>query len=323
MMDKCKTLSLKETAKYLKGVENAVILTHSSPDGDTLGSGFALKRIIEILGGKAEVVCGDEIADKFSYLGKAAKIEDKLFCGKTIIAVDVADIKLMSGIPMEIKESTDLCIDHHISNKQYAKCLFLDSDASACCEIMFDLCKELGITPDKELASAIFTGVVTDTGCFQFTNTTPKTHIVAAELMSLGADSEFIIKLFFETKSPARLYLEKKVLENLEMHFDGKCALTTLDYETVHSENSDESELDGVAGIPRTVEGVLVGITLKGKEQGKFKISVRTHAPVDASAICARLGGGGHVRAAGCQVSGDAETAKKAILESVKKELNI
>ena len=113
------------------------------------------------------------------------------------------------------------------------------------------------------------------------------------------------------------------MLENLEIHFDGKCAITVLDYDTVHSENSDESELDGVAGIPRTVEGVLVGVTLKGKEQGKYKISVRTHAPVDASAICARLGGGGHVRAAGCQVIGDTETAKKAILESVAKELNI
>ncbi|MBR5451508.1 MAG: bifunctional oligoribonuclease/PAP phosphatase NrnA [Clostridia bacterium] len=323
MTDKCKILSLKETAEYLKGVENAVILTHSSPDGDTLGSGFALKRIIEILGGKAEVVCGDNVAEKFSYLGKTANLEDLDFCGKTIIAVDVADIKLMSGIPMDIRESADLCIDHHQTNKQYAKNLYLDSEASACCEIMHDLCKQLGITPDKDLASAIFTGIVTDTGCFQFTNTTSKTHIAAAELMSCGANSEFIIKLFFETKSPARLYLEKKVLENLELYFDGKCALTTLDFNTIHSENSDESELDGVAGMPRTVEGVLVGVTLKGKEEGKFKISVRTHAPADASAICTRLGGGGHVRAAGCQVTGDAETAKKAILESVAKELNI
>ena len=323
MMDKCKILSLKETAEYLKSVENAVILTHSSPDGDTLGSAFGLKRIIETLGGKAEVICGDTVPQKFSFLGEISEIEKVNFEQKTIIAVDVADIKLMSGIPMEIKERTDLCIDHHVSNKQYAKRLLLNSDAAACCEIIFDLCEELGITPDKELASSIFTGIVTDTGCFQFTNTTPKTHIAAAKLMSLGADSEFIIKLFFETKSPARLFLEKKVLENLEMHFGGKCALTTLDYETIHSENSDESELDGVAGIPRTVEGVLVGVTLKEKEEGKYKISVRTHAPVDASAICARLGGGGHIRAAGCQVKGDAETAKKAILESIAEQLNV
>lgn len=323
MMDKCKILSLKETAEYLKGVENAVILTHSSPDGDTLGSGFALKRIIEILGGKAEVICGDNIADKFSYLGQTADIENLSFCGKTIIAVDVADIKLMSGIPMEIRENIDLCIDHHPTNKQYAKCLLLEGEAAACCEIIFSLCKELKITPDPELATAIFTGIVTDTGCFQFTNTTAKTHIFAAELMNFGAKSEFVIKLFFETKSPARLFLEKKVLENLELYFDGKCALTVLDYDTIHSENSDESELDGVAGIVRTVEGVMVGVTLKEKEQGKYKISVRTHAPIDASAICARLGGGGHVRAAGCQVTGDAETAKKAILESIAKELNI
>ena len=199
--------------------------------------------------------------------------------------------------------------------------LCLDADAAACCEIIFALCELCGITPDEKLASALFTGIVTDTGCFQFTNTTPATHIAAAKLMQCGADNEFITRLFFETKSSGRLFLERKALENLEMHFDGKCALTTLDYDTIHSEESDESELDGVAGIPRTIEGVLVGITLKGKEQGKYKISVRTHAPVDASAICARLGGGGHIRAAGCQIKGDAEAAKNAILASVSEEL--
>lgn len=321
MTDKCMILSLKETAEYLRGVREAVILTHSSPDGDTLGSAFALKMMLQKLGAKAEVICGDTVHEKFSYLGTVTQIENFDANGKTVIAVDVADIKLMGGIPAEIKENTELCIDHHISNKQYAKRLCLVSEASACCEILYELCELLGIVPDKELASALLTGIITDTGCFQFTNTTPKTHIVAAELMQCGANSEFITKLFFETKSSGRLFLEKKVLENLEIYFDGKCALTTLDYDTIHSDESDESELDGVAGITRTVEGVLVGITLKGKEEGKYKISVRTHSPVDASAICGRLGGGGHIRAAGCQVKGDAETAKKAILESVAKEL--
>lgn len=323
MAELCKVLTLAETAEYLKSVKNAVILTHSSPDGDTLGSAFALKKILEILGAKAFVICGDKVADKFSYLGQVSDIENFDFEGKTIIATDVADIKLMSGIPMEIREKTDLCIDHHFSNKQYAKHLYLNEGAAACCEIIFSLCEQLGVSIEEDLATAIFTGIITDTGCFQFSNTTPETHIAAAKLMSLGAKSEFVTKLFFETKSPARLYLEKQVLDNLEIHFDGKCAITTLDYETIHSENSDESELDGVAGIPRTVEGVVVGVTLKEKEKGKFKISVRTHAPVDAASICARLGGGGHIRAAGCQISGDVETAKKAILDSVAKELQL
>ncbi len=317
----CEALTLKETAEYLKGVGNALILTHSSPDGDTLGSAFALKGILELLGKKAEVVCGDKVSKKYSYLGKVAKTEGVETKGKTLIAVDVADKKLMSGIPEEIKDNVELCIDHHLSNKKYAKRLFLDDDAAACCEIMLSLCDELGIKPTEKIATAIFTGVVTDTGCFQFTNTTPKTHITAAKLMEMGADSEYVTRLFFETKSKGRLYLERKLFENLRLYFDGKCALTVLDYETLHSDKADLDELDGVSGIPRTIEGVFVGVTLKGKEEGKWKISVRTHAPVRADAICSALGGGGHIRAAGCEIKGDAETAINKILQSIEAEL--
>ena len=319
-MANCRNVSLESTAKFLKENDNYIIITHSSPDGDTLGSAFALKAILAQIGKESVVICGDEVPGKYDYLGEVFK-GDINPCEKTILAVDVADTALLSGKTAELKEKIALCIDHHSTNTEYAKRLLLDSDASATAEIIFLLAKELNVEPSKKTATALYTGICTDTGCFKFTNTTPKTHIFAAELMKCGADYEFVNRHFFETKSKGRLFLEGKAYDNLRFYNDGLCALTVLDFETINSANSDLSELDGVAAIPRTIEGVGIGITLKEKEKGKFKISVRTHAPYNAAEICARLGGGGHVRAAGCTVLGELETAINAVVESAQKEI--
>ncbi len=320
-MANSRTVSLKETAEFLKENDNFLIITHSSPDGDTLGSGFALKMILSEIGKNSEVICGDEVPKKYAYLGEVYKGQFAS-CDMTVIAVDVADTALLSGRTKEIAERVVLCIDHHPTNTEYAENLLLDKEASATCEIIFALAKEMCVTPNKNMATALYTGICTDTGCFKFSNTTPATHIAAAELMRAGADYEFVNRLFFETKSKERLFLEGKAYENLEFFNDGICALTVIDHETINSCEADLSELDGVAAIPRTIEGVGIGITLKEKEKGIFKISVRTHPPYNAADICARVGGGGHIRAAGCSVEGERDFAIKKIVESAEIEIS-
>lgn len=319
-MANCRNVSLESTAKFLKENDNYIIITHSSPDGDTLGSAFALKAILAQIGKESVVICGDEVPGKYDYLGEVFKGEINP-CEKTILAVDVADTALLSGKTAELKERIALCIDHHSTNIQYAETLLLDKDASATAEVIFSIAKCLGVKIDKKTATALYTGICTDTGCFKFSNTTPKTHIFAAELMTLGADYEFVNRHFFETKSKGRLFLEGKAYENLRFYQDGLIALTVLDFETINSASSDLSELDGVAAIPRTIEGVGIGITLKEKEKGKFKISVRTHPPYNAAEICARLGGGGHIRAAGCSAEGGQAEAIEKIVASAEKEI--
>jgi phosphoesterase RecJ-like protein len=234
----------------------------------------------------------------------------------------VADTKLLSGVASEFGERIDLCIDHHLSNKEYAQRLLLKSDSASCAEVIYEVMKALGVDITKEIATALYTGICTDTGCFMYGNCSADTHLTAAQLIKCGAEKDYVNRKFFGTKSKGRLFLEKKVLENLETHFDGLCAMTVLDYDTINSPESDYSELDGVAAIPRSIEGGIVGITVKEKERGNFKVSVRTYEPIDASAICARLSGGGHARAAGCEFKAQVDSVKKEILESVQTELS-
>lgn len=320
MSKACRTVTAEEAALFLRQNDNFVILTHSSPDGDTLGSAFGLKEILEEIGKRASVVCGDAIPRKYDYLGKAVSA-DEIPENRTVIAVDVADPKLTSGIAEELCRECGLCIDHHPTNIRYAERLLSDGDAGAASEVVFEVAKELGVIPSKSIATALYTGIATDTGCFKYGNTRPETHIAAAELMRLGADFKFVNRLFFETVTKGRLFLEKKAYENMTFYADGVLAITVLDHETLSSPEADISELDGVAAIPRTIEGVSVGITVKEREKGVFKASVRTFPPYDAAEICAALGGGGHKCAAGCRMEGTRESAVDAVLRSALAEI--
>lgn len=320
-MAACKRLSLSAAAELLKSRDGFLILTHSSPDGDTLGAAFGLKGLLEQLGKSAEVICDEGVPTKFDFLGKAYEGTVNAE-GHTVVAVDVADKKLLGDISAGLCEHCELCIDHHPTNTEYASALLLDGSASAACEVMLALAAELGVIPDKAVATALYTGIATDTGCFKYSNTTAATHLAAAELIKLGAEHEAVNRSMFETVTRGRLLLERSAYENMRYFENGLVALTVLDYEVLSSEEADASATDAVAAIPRTIEGVAVGVTLKEKEKGIFKVSVRSFLPYDASRICAELGGGGHACAAGCRLEGDRETAVAAVLQSVRKEIN-
>jgi phosphoesterase RecJ-like protein len=139
--------------------------------------------------------------------------------------------------------------------------------------------------------------------------------------MAAGADSAFINKLMFETKTRGRLNVDRLMLETMQFHFDGRCALIYLEMNLAERFGVTEEELDGVSSLPRTVEGVLAGITIRQRENDTYRISLRTQAPVDASKICAAFGGGGHAAAAGCTLIGSLDAVRDKILDAVKKEL--
>lgn len=312
-------LSLSKTADFLKENDNYLILTHAHPDGDTIGSGFALKLILEALGKRAIVINPDEIPQKYSV---AVSFEQKTdFDIKTIVAVDVADTKLLGSLEQEYKDRIDLCIDHHPSNIGYSKYRLLVPTAAAACEIFYSLAVELGVRIDQNIANAIYLGISTDTGCFKFANTTHFTHFVAAEIMKCGANVGEINRQMFETNSKERLALETAVIGAMEYYFDGSIAFATIPYDLLVSSGCNPDDIDGISSIPRTIKGVKIGITMRENEPGSFKFSVRTFEPFDASSICKRLGGGGHKAAAGCSFKGSAEDAKQKMLESAKKEL--
>lgn len=310
----------KEVAQKLKNSNNILILVHAHPDGDTLGCGYALCRSLLSLGINARVSCSDAIPSKYNYL--FADIEDADFEPELIVAVDVADTKLLGSPNEELyKDKIDLCIDHHASNRLYAKETYLDSTAAAACEIILQIIDESGVEITKETADCIYTGLSTDTGCFRYSNVTPRTMTMGARMIEKGASYADINTVMFETKTKTYLALQRLCLEGLEMHFDDKCALITVTQEMFRESGSNESECDAIASLSRQVEGVVVGATLRQRPDGSFKVSLRTHAPIDASAICAEMNGGGHPRAAGAQLEGTLEEAKAVLLENIKKHL--
>lgn len=313
-------INVNEAGELIKQQKKLLILTHRNPDGDTLGCGFALLYAAKKIGISAKVLCCDEIPQKYGYMYEAEDFGD--WDDAYVVAVDVADTKLLGPNVFEkYADKVKLCIDHHISNKEYAENLLL-RDCAAACEIIYDLINSMGIEIDKRIADCLYTGLSTDTGCFLFPNVTAKTHIIAADLIEKGADFSEINKVMFETKSKGYFMLEAAALGTVETMFDSKCAVITITQEMFALTGTDESDCDGIAGIPRKIEGVLVGVTLRERKDGDFKASLRSHVPVDCAKICMMLGGGGHARAAGCELRKDSfEQDKARLLSLIKEEL--
>ncbi len=317
-MNSCEILTLADICEYLKSHDNYVVLTHVNPDGDTLGSAYGLKKGLKKLGKKAQVVCCDEIPHKYDYFIDDSEYD---FIPETVVAVDVADIKLLGDLYERFEGRIDLNIDHHVSNTHYAKHLYLDADAAAAAECVYEILDELGVEFDRDIANALYTGLSTDTGCFKYGNVTDRTHRIAAKLHRIGVDAAEINRIMFDTKSKSRVQMETMVLQSAEFHFEDRCMLMSITLDIQHKTGCSRTDMEGVPAMSRSVEGVLAGITVKENREGEFKISLRTYNPLDASAICGKLGGGGHKAAAGCTVIGTLEEAKNRILKAVKEAL--
>ena len=316
--------NLKETAQWLKQCEDAYILIHQSPDGDCVGAGYALAEMLHQMGKRASVHCNDPIPKRYQFMLPQTQEPEESFAPKCIIAVDVADPKLLgSSIQAQFGEKVDLSIDHHISNVVYSQYRLLNGAASATCEILYELAQYLPVTITDFMATCLYTGIATDTGCFQYDNVSAETHRTVAALMDLCPDVRYsqINRRMFAVKSFGRLQLEQLLIDHMEQYLGGKCILICVTQEFLRKFQVDEAELEGIAGLPLQVEGAEVGITMKEKESGKFRVSMRSADRVNVSAICQTLGGGGHVKAAGCLVTGTAAEARQKLLKAVSEGL--
>ena len=306
----------------LLGADDILILCHKNPDGDTLGSGAALCLALRRLGKTAAVLCSDPIPAMYAFL--PITVFDGSFAPRFVVAVDVAGIQLFgdkNNMP-RYAEHVDLCIDHHASNSGYAYESLVDGSAAAAAELLTSLIPELGVELTPDIAACLYTGLATDTGCFRFTNTTAATHRAAAKLIEAGADVATLNERLFECRSHARMEAERMALESLEYYYGDRCAMICLTWDQIQAAGVAGAELEDLTSLPRSIEGVEVGLTLRQQKDGSYKISVRTGNQTNACSIARRLGGGGHSRAAGCEISGNLDNAKHAILDEVKKELD-
>lgn len=310
---------ISKAAEILREHDDFLILSHANPDGDTLGCAYGLCGILQKMGKRARTLCADEISARMEYLKKT--IVNQSFEEKTIVTVDVADVKLLGALCEQYSGKILLAIDHHESRMEFADYTVVDPTAAAACEIIYEIAEEMGAKLDGEIASCLYTGIATDTGCFRYTNTTPKTHMIAAKLMEYDFPYGDINYNLFDLKSRGRIELEQSIMNNMEYYSKDRIAMVCLTTELIkqHEGKVDIEDFNGLASMPRQIEGVLIGVTVKQKGESTFKVSMRSAEPINAAKICALFGGGGHARAAGCTIEGNLDFVKAKLLPVLEK----
>ena len=313
-------IDLNTAALRLLAAPAVLILAHSHPDGDTLGSAYALARALQALDKPVQVLCEDRIPAMFAFMAEG--LVQSALENAYIVAVDAAEESLLGdSFAREYHGKVDLSIDHHATNGLYAKDNYIDASASACAEIIGDLIEAMGVPLTAHMAACIYAGVSTDTGCFRYANTTARSHLWAARCMELGVDTEPLDRAFFETETKTYLALERMAFDNLQYFCDGRAALVAVTQEMFRRSGSNDEEYIKIVARVKNIEGVLAGVAIREKEDGSYKISMRTHPPVDAAAICARMGGGGHLRAAGASSELGLEETIAVVIECIEEAL--
>ena len=310
-------LSVQQMAQRLKSADNILILCHKNPDGDTVGCGSALYYALKALDKNAAVLCSDTIPARYAFTN--AHLFKGEFEPETVVAVDVAGLQLFgegNGVP-RYSRHVDLCIDHHPSNALYAGDTLLHAEKSACGEAVLDVIELLTGSVTEQEANLLYIAVTTDTGCFQYANTNAATLRAAARLLELGADNRKISMDFFRKISRARMALVGQIYSGMRFFRGGQVAIAVVTRALIDSVHATEDDCDDIAGLPGRAEGVVVSVTIRELLDGRSKISVRSNPEVDACAICAVYGGGGHKMASGCTLDCGTETAVEKILAAI------
>lgn len=290
---------MNKTIQLLKENDNFLIITHKKPDGDTTGSAGALCEILRRINKTAFILENEDITPRYEPL-IAEFYPTKDFKPEFIISTDIASTSLFTQSALEYEDKIDLCIDHHVlSNNGFAKHNLL-VDYAACGEIIYEIMNELCVEMNEKIATAIYTSISTDTGCFKYQNTTCQTHEIAAKCVPLIQNIGVLNRNLFDLKTRGRLEIEARVLQNLKFYFDGKLAMITISNQDKKETNATADDLDSIASLPRTIEGVEIAYTLTELANGDIKVSARSSGDVSVSEVCETYGGGGHLRAAGC-----------------------
>lgn len=307
-------MTIHEAAQFLLTHDRYVILTHRRPDGDTAGCAVALCRGLRAIGKTAAVLDNPQFTKKLRPYVQPL-ICDAVQPDSTVISTDIASEGLLSFGAETLAPRIALVIDHHGSNSLPCENRLVLSDRAACGEIIYALLREMNAPIEKQTAEALYVAVSTDTGCFKYSNVSGNTLRVAADLIECGADVAPINKAFFDTKSFARLRLEARLTDSIELYAGGLVGVCTLPQSWIEELCVSEDDIDSISGFARSIEGVEIGVMIREVEGGMGKLSLRTSPNYDACVLCQQLGGGGHAAAAGATVEGGAEAAKKAILD--------
>ena len=313
-----KKVDIRDALKLLQKAESLILVSHISPDGDTLGSTLALAEGLRQTGKKVSVMVDDEIATTYNFMPGIKEyirptnkdhFEPDLF-----VVIDSSSLD-RTGVVAECVKAPILNIDHHISNNEFADFLWLDAKATATGEMIFDLLKEMQVSISLSMAICLYTAIVTDCGFFKYSNTTPKAMRAAAELLTFGVEPN-VVSDFLEMKSRENLALLSKVLNTLSYAAKGKIAYI----EIKHEDYNKDIDTDSFIQYPRYINGVEVAIMFKAIKTTETRISMRSRW-IDVSKIAKKFDGGGHAKASGCTINGDIEQAKAILIKCIEEEM--
>lgn len=332
MTEQFKKLSFEALCKKLCENKTTLIIYHIRSDADAVGSAFALKELLRVMGIPSYCACSDEIPERLQFLADGLQgsvlLDDSLGLDcERVISVDSASPAQLGAIFERLHKNIDIMIDHHGRGTPYAD-NYIDSEACATGEIIYEIAKMLRAAGEIEeipvrVLNCVYAAMSSDTGGFRFSNTTPKSLRIAAELVEAGIDTAEINRLIFDSKSLKQVRAEGEAIKRLKFFGDGEIACTSLPYSVKKELELSDEHLGTLIDIPRSVFGVEIAFAIKQENDGgEFRVSMRSATDFDVSIVCAAFGGGGHKRAAGCTVVANSiEDAQKKILDEIYKRL--
>ena len=306
-------VTLKEAAEKLKAAEKILITAHIHSDGDALGSTLAMWLALRQLGKDAQIYIDDELPSNLSFLPHFDAIKrpakDEKFDADLLLVLDtsldrIGNIRKMTDAPV-------LNVDHHVTNNTEKEDLHLEPDAAATCEIVLDILHELDVKITPDMATCIYTGIATDTGFFNYSSTKARTFRAAAELVECGAKPNFVAEQT-EKRTLNDVKVMTAALQTVEIYFDGKAAGMFVDEELEKIVDTTE----GLVDLIRVIDTVDVAFLLRWQDKNTSRASLRSKF-TDVSAIAKKLGGGGHIRAAGCTLHMSFEDAKNTLVKAL------
>ncbi|MDP9004731.1 MAG: bifunctional oligoribonuclease/PAP phosphatase NrnA [Verrucomicrobiota bacterium] len=314
--------TLAEIASVLRAHERFAVLSHVRPDGDALGSQLALAPSLQEMGKEITVWNEDGLLEKYNFLPGAELVmkppaEPQDF--DVALALDTATEDRLGTAGKAIRTAkTWINIDHHPSNPRYGDLVHIDPISPATGQILFELIRSEKLPLNKRIAENLFVAISTDTGSFQYPNTTARTFEIGGELLSCGVDVGRVSQLLYESYPRRRTELLRELLGTMRFEAGGKVASFSLSLKVAADLNVKPEDNEGLIDHLRAIQGVIVAVFFEELADGKVRVSMRSKSEeVDVSAICQKFGGGGHKLAAGTRILGTLADAEQKILKAI------
>ena len=317
-------LDRKGMAELIKGLEGKILITtHKNPDGDAVGSSLGWFNFLKKLGKNVKVIYRDRVPFFFDFIPGIENVETEEEVKESfdwVIITDVSDPK-RTGFS-EIPARKSIVIDHHITAEPFTDYAIVEPEISSTCELSYHIMKLIDENLiDLSVAVPIYTGILTDTGGFNYSNTSPETHVVGAELLRKGVNPYEVYSRIFERNRINKLKLLELVLQTLTFELNQKVAHITLFKKFLEETGAYPEEAEGFINYPRSIASVEVAVFFKEVEENYWKVSMRSKGRVNVAEIAKEMGGGGHKMAAGFEAKGNLEEIKKVLLKKLEEAL--